>query len=182
MKIKLIAFAFLLRAIPSIAQEQKISDSKPADTTALKQVEIESVVKEKAPAAILSTEQILDIQKSTLQAQKDAENIKAQALTDAKAIEKEQRKLEKEQKRFQKAQDRIADSEKDLIRYKEKLIREKERLEKMNTRLEKDKRKGKLTDIEIQKENIKISKQVIKIKELQEDIDDAEKKLNKIRA
>lgn len=51
----------------------------------------------------------------------------------------------------------------------------------MQDKLEKNKRKGKISEIDIEKENIKISKQLIKIKEIQEDIDKAEKKVNKLR-
>lgn len=180
MKIRLIALVLLLKVIPTIAQEEKVPDGKPADTTALKQVEIESVNKEKA-ATILTAEQLAEIQKTTLANQKEAEKIKAKAISDAKALEKQQRKLEKEQRQFAKTQDRIADAEKDLIKQKEKLIKEQGRLEKMNAKLDKDKRKGKLTDIEIQKEGIKISKQSIEIQELKEDIDKTQKKLTKLR-
>ena len=142
MKLKLITLLFILKIVPSFAQTEVIATEKPADTTALKQVNVNAAVTEKA-APVLTTEQILDIQKTTLENQKAAEKIKAQAEADAKAVEKEQRKLEKEQKRFEKQQDRIADAEKDVIRTKEKIAKEKERLEKMNSRLAKDKRKGK---------------------------------------
>jgi colicin import membrane protein len=61
------------------------------------------------------------------------------------------------------------------------LAKEKKSLQKNIESLEKKKRKGKLTDIEIEKENIKISKQQIKIKELEADVEDAQKKLGKVR-
>ena len=180
MKIRLIALVLLLKVMPSIAQGEKVPDGKTLDTTALKQVEIASEVTEKT-AVVLTAEQLAEIQKTTLANHKEAERIKAKAVSDAKVLEKEQRKLEKEQKRFAKTQDRIADTEKDLIKQKEKLIKQQGRLEKMNSKLEKDKRKGKLTDIEIQKEGIKISKQSIGIQELKEDIDKTQKKLTKLR-
>ena len=152
MKLKLITLLFILKFVPSFAQTEVITTEKQADTTALKQVNVNAAVNEKA-APVLTTEQILDIQKSTLENQKAAEKIKAQAEADAKAVEKEQRKLEKEQKRFEKQQDRISDSEKDVIKTKERIIKETAKLGKMMSKLDKNKRKGRLSDIEIEKEN-----------------------------
>lgn len=163
---------------PMLAQEEP--STTPTDSIALKQINVEAIpTSEKKP--VLTEQQMAEIQKTTLENQKKAEKAKADALAEAKKVEKEQRKLEKEQRRFEKEQDRISDAEKKVIKTKERINKEKGRLEKMTSKLEKDKRKGKLTDIEIEKENIKISKKVIYIKELQEDLDKTEKKLNKLR-
>ncbi|MCF6130996.1 hypothetical protein [Flavobacterium wongokense] len=62
------------------------------------------------------------------------------------------------------------------------MIKETAKLAKMLSKLDKNKRKGKLTEIEIEKEHIRISKQQIEIRELHEEIDKAEKKLNKLRS
>ena len=181
MKLKLITLLFLVKIVPAMAQEEINTTTKPIDTIALKQVAVDAAVVTEKTAPVLTEQQIAEIQKTTLENQKLAEEAIAATVSAAKEVEKEQRKLEKEQRKFEREQERISDAEKDVIKTKEKIIREKRQLEKMNSRLAKDTQKGKLTDIEIEKEYIKISKQQIEIKELQQDLDNAEKKLNKLR-
>ncbi|MCF6130995.1 hypothetical protein [Flavobacterium wongokense] len=97
MKLRFIALLFLAQIVPAIAQEE-INTTKAVDTIALKTVAVEAVDDSAATeeTSRLTPEQILAIQKTTLQNQKEAERIKAEAEAAAKAVEKDQRKLEKE--------------------------------------------------------------------------------------
>ena len=50
----------------------------------------------------------------------------------------------------------------------------------MQAKFERKKSKGKLSPVEIEEGNVDIAKQQLKIKEAEEDLDKAQKKLNKL--
>ena len=83
MKLKLIPLLFLLKLVPSMAQEGANSTAK--DTIPLKQVEVDA-----STTAVLSEQKVLDIQKTIIENQKETERIKAKAEADAKDLEKEE--------------------------------------------------------------------------------------------
>lgn len=125
MKLKLITLFFILKIVPSIAQTETVP-TQQTDTIALKQVELQILPEKVAP--VMTEQQILEIQKSSLENQKRAEKMKTQAEAEAKATDKQQKKLENEKRRFGREQDRISDSEKDLIKLKGNSTKKKESL------------------------------------------------------
>jgi hypothetical protein len=51
----------------------------------------------------------------------------------------------------------------------------------MRAKLDKGISKGKLSPVEVEKANVDITKQQLKIKEIEEDIEKSQRKLNKLR-
>lgn len=94
-------------------------------------------------------------------------------------LEKERKKLEKEKKKFEKEQNRIIAAEKSVGKAQRKLEKEKENLTAMQDKL--SKKRDKLTPLEIEEKNVAIAKQQLRLKEIEGDIEDAQKKLNKVR-
>ncbi len=167
MKIKLLLTAIFLAGIQNFhAQETNVVVVDSVKTAAV------NLERQKADEKAIKEQLKADNQR------KDAE----------KKLEREQRKVErqldklaKEQRQFEKEQSKLASAEKSVSKYKNRLSDANKDLAKMQEKQRKRIDKGKLTPVEIEEGNVRITKQQLKIKEIEEDIEKSQKKLDKLR-
>lgn len=172
MKIKLLITAIFLAGFQNFhAQEIK---SAAIDSVKTSVVDLE---KQKADEKARLDNQLKDDKKALKEQQKIEDKRKAAE----KKLEKEQDKLKKEQNDFAKKQSKLASAEKAVAKNKSKLARAQTDLVKMQSKHSTALSKGNLTPVEVEKGNLKITKQQLKIKEIEEDIQNSENKLQKLR-
>lgn len=172
MKIKLLVTVLFLTGFQNFyAQEIKPAVVDSVRTTV---VDLE---KQKADQKAELDRQLKEDKKAL----KQQEKIESERKSAEKKLQKEQDKLKKEQKKFQKEQSKLASAEKSLAKNRSKLASAQKDLGKMQAKHSKALEKGKLSPVDVEKGNLKITKQQLKIKKIEEDIDNSQKKLDKLR-
>jgi len=160
-------------------QNQKTTDS-------IQKIELARLEKEKADKEALKAKE--KAEKEAEKAEKERKKAEDKIKDEQKAVEKERaaaekarkeaekarKKAEKEREKLTDARDKVADLRKDIVKNKEKIKKEKEKFDK-------DKRKGKLSPDDEIKRQKKIEKLIDESTELQNKLEKAQIKLDKIR-
>lgn len=185
MKIKLVLTTLVLAGFQSFyAQETPVRTTttiKASDSIYVGTADLE---KQKVEQRALLDKQLKDDQKALKEqrkidgTRKDAE---ASLKREQRKVEREQHKLNRAQRTFEKEQNKLASAEKSLAKNRRKLADANKDLLKIQAKQTKNLGKGSLSPVEVEKGNLKITKQQLKIKEIEEDIENAQQKLDKLR-
>lgn len=188
MKKLLTIMAFGLLAINANAQDIIPPPAQPNDS--IQKTEVVKLEKEKAEKEALkakekaekdATKEKEKAEKAVRDQQKEIEKEREALTKELKASEKARKEAEKDRKKLEKERAQLTDARNKVADLKEDLLKNKEKLEDEKKDFEKDKKRGKLSPNDEIKRQGKIDKLLDKNIELQNKLEKATIKLDKIR-